>query len=173
MKNKTLMVMVMFALVGFANFAFAGKGMGPGGKGGGMGKGGGCAALQNLSAEDQAKAKAERDAFQKDIEPLRLQIQQKHEDMKAEMTKTDTDEQKAFAIQKEITDLMAQMAQKRLQHQLNMKKINPALGNCFMDGPGPGMGPGMGHGQGKGRGMNPDCPYNKTPAVPSTPTPTL
>jgi Spy/CpxP family protein refolding chaperone len=162
MKNKMLTVMVMFALVGFSTFAFAGKGMGPG-------KGGGCAALKNLSAEDQAKVKAEQDAFLKDTQTLRDQIKQKHDDLKAEMVKTDTDEQKAFAIQKEITDLMTQMAQKRLQHQLNLKKINPALGSCgeFMGGRGPGMGPGAGMGQGKGPGMNPNCPYNNNTNTPA------
>lgn len=158
------MVMVMFALVGFTTFAFAGKGMG-------HGKGGGCAVLKTLSAEDQAKVKAEQDAFLKDTQTLRDQIKQKHEDMKAEMVKTDTDEQKAFAIQKEITDLMAQMAQKRLQHHLNLKKINPALGACggeFMGGPGGGMGYGKGPGQGKGPGMKPNCPFHNNPNAPQS-----
>jgi hypothetical protein len=152
MKSKTMMVMVMFALVGFATFAFAG-GMEHGRSGGWQG----CQAMKNLSADDQAKVKAEQDAFRTDIAPLRQQIQQQYQNLKAEMTKTDTDAQKAVAIQTAISDLMAQMAQKRLQHQLNLKTINPALGNCF-----PG-GPGMGPGHGMGPGMNPNNNTNTPP----------
>ncbi len=153
MKNRILTLMVMVALMGFTTYADAGMGM-KGGKGG-RGKGGGCAAMKTLSAEDQAKVTAERDAFVKDTQALRDQIQQKHLDLKAEIAKADTDVQKASDMVKGITDLVAQIAQKRLQHQLNLKKINPALADCMIGGP--GMGPGHG---GMRRGMgNPSCPY--------------
>ena len=46
--------------------------------------------------------------------------------------------QNAAALQKEISDLQAQIDQKRLTHILEMKKIDPN----FTDGR--GMGPGMG-----------------------------
>ncbi|HAO21483.1 MAG TPA: hypothetical protein DCQ37_14060 [Desulfobacteraceae bacterium] len=155
MKNRILTLMVMVALMGFTTFADAGMGM-KGGPGMGPGKGGGCAAMKTLSAEDQAKVTAERDAFIKDTQALRDQIQQKHLELKAEMAKTDTDVQKASDMVKGITDIVAQLGQKRLQHQLNLKKINPALADCTMGGPG-GMGPGHG---GMGRGMGkPSCPY--------------
>jgi len=152
MKNRILTLMVMVALMGFTTFAVAGMGM-KGGPGMGPGKGGGCAAMKTLSAEDQAKVTAERDAFVKDTQALRDQIQQKHLELKAEVAKTDTDVQKASEMVKGITDVVAQLAQKRLQHQLNLKKINPALADCMIGGP--GMGPGHG---GMGRGMG-NCPY--------------
>ncbi len=152
MKNRILTLMVMVALMGFTTYADAGMGMRNGQ--GGPGKGGGCAAMKTLSAEDQAKVTAERDAFIKDTQALRDQIQQKHLELKAEMAKTDTDVQKASDMVKGITDIVAQLGQKRLQHQLNLKKINPALADCTMDRPGGGMRPGHG---GMGRGMG--CPY--------------
>lgn len=155
MKNRVLTLMVMVALMGFTTFADAGMGMRDGK--GGFGKGGGCAAMKTLSADDQAKVTAERDAFIKDTQTLRDQIQQKHLELKAEVAKTDTDVQKASDMVKAITDLVAQIAQKRLVHQLNLKKINPALADCFMMGGPGGMGAGMGPGHG---GMGPqNCPY--------------
>jgi len=161
MKNRILTLMVMVALMGFTTFADAGMGK-KGGQADCPGKGGGgCAAIKTLSAEDQAKVTAERDAFIKDTQALRDQIQQKHLELKAEIAKTDTDVQKASDMVKGITDIVAQLGQKRLQHQLNLKKINPALADCAMGGPG-GMGPGMGPGHGgMGRGMGGpmNCPY--------------
>ncbi len=167
-----IVITVMAVLIGFGTYSFAGMGMkGNGGQVPPMGKGG-CAAIKNLSAEDQAKVTAERDAFLKDTQALRDQIQQKHLDLKAEMTKTDTDAQKAAAIQKEMTDIMAQMAQKKLQHQLNLKKISPTLADCFMGGD--FMGGGMGHGRGMGRGTGcTDCPNNCPAAGTATTAPAL
>lgn len=146
-KIRMIALVVMVALMGFGTYAFAGKGMKSA-----AGQGGGCAAMQNLSAEDQAKVKAEMDAFFKDTETLRTQIQQKALELKTEMQKTEVDAQKAAAIQTEISALHAQMDQKRLQHHINLSKINPALGSCFkgfMGGPGH-------HG-----GMKPPCADNQ------------
>jgi Spy/CpxP family protein refolding chaperone len=170
MKNRILALVVVMAVIGFTTSAFAGRGM----EHGGFGGHGECAALKNLSADDQQKVKAEQDAFLKDIEPLRQQIQQKHQDLKTELAKTDTDEQKAVAIVTDITNLMAQMGQKRLQHQLNLKKINPALVDCFGGGPGGFMGGPGGYGGFKG-GCGGNCPnFNSTtPTTTTTTTPTM
>lgn len=131
---KVLMVMVIVAVLGFGSHAFAGKGNRPG-KGEGFKN---CPAVKNLSPEDLQKVKAEKQAFHKDADVIKQQIQQKRLDLRTEMRKSSTDAQKASALQKEISDLEAQIGQKRIQYLLNLKKINPALSECIEAGGGKG-----------------------------------
>jgi|GEM_PF-3024784 hypothetical protein len=126
-KFKVMIVMAMVAVLGFGTAAFA--------KGRGDGKGLlNCPAYKSLSAEDQQKVQAEQTAFQTDAKALRDQIKQKHQALKAEMAKAQPDAQAASALQKEISDLKAQAGQKLIQHQINLKNINPALGDCLKKG---------------------------------------
>jgi Spy/CpxP family protein refolding chaperone len=128
-KISVLMAMLMVAMLGFGTSAFAGKGK----RGNGTGLLN-CPAYKSLSAEDQQKVKAEQDAFRTDTKALRDQIKQKHQALKTEMAKAQPDAQAASALQKEISDLKAQAGQKMIQHQLNLKNINPALSDCFKKG---------------------------------------
>jgi Spy/CpxP family protein refolding chaperone len=161
--KKRIIVTIMALTLVFGSYAFAQQGMGRG-PGKGMKGKDGCPILQNLTNEEQQKVADERDAFLKDTETLRQQIRQKHQELKEKIAKADVDQEKAMAIQKELTDLMAQLAQKRLQHQFNLKNINPELGTCFMRAHGMkhgmGMGgPSKGTDRGKGQGMYPNCPF--------------
>lgn len=127
-KFSVLVVMLMVAVLGFGTTAFAGKGKRDG-------KGlVNCPAYKSLSAEDQQKVKAEQDAFRTDTKAIRDQIKQKHQALKAEMAKAQPDASAAAALQKEISDLKAQAGQKWIQHQINLKNINPALSDCLKKG---------------------------------------
>jgi hypothetical protein len=50
------------------------------------------------------------------------------------MAKQNPDAARAGAIQKEISDTKAQLAQKHLEHIFRVRKINPDLGMGFMGG---------------------------------------
>ena len=130
MKNfKLLTAMTIVMVLGFATYSFAA------GKGNRSGRGGewlkNCPAAKNLSNEDRQKVQNEIQAFRNDADSIRQQIRQKRSELKNEMKKPSTDSQKAFALQKEISDLEAQIAQKRVQYLINLKNINPALSECL------------------------------------------
>ncbi len=93
------------------------------------GPGGYCSRYaSSLSEEDLGKANAERRAFFEATRELRQQVYQKDLELRAELAKQSPDAQKAAGIQKEISDLRAEMDQKHLEHRLRMKAINPELG---------------------------------------------
>jgi len=95
----------------------------------GYGPGGYCSRYaSSLSEEDLGKAKAERSAFFEATRELRQQAYQKDLELRAELAKQSPDAQRAAEIQKEISDLRAEMDQRHLEHRLRMKAINPELG---------------------------------------------
>ncbi len=79
-------------------------------------------------------------AFFEKTRQLRQNMFQKRLELAAELARQAPDAQKAGALQKEISGLGSQLAQKRLEFILQIKKINPGLGLGFMGG-----GFGMGH----------------------------
>ena len=101
-----------------------------------------------MSEEDAAKVEKERTAFFEATQELRQAIYQKRLAMKAEMAKTDADAAMLSGLQKEISSLEADFAQKRLSHRLEMKKLLPD----YQAGAGMGRGRGLGRGQGNGGG---------------------
>jgi Spy/CpxP family protein refolding chaperone len=112
----------------------------------------------NLSEEQLQKLDDEREAFFKETEDLRRQIYQKNLELKSELANKTPDANKASEIQKELSDLKAQFAEKRLQHILKMKAAFPESEMGYMgfdDMPGPGM---MGP-WGYRRGGEPPCFY--------------
>jgi hypothetical protein len=159
--SKIIIVVTIIGLVGYAATSFAGRGQGWGkGWGGGYCDGPGSGWAQkgyggpgypgNMSDEQIEKLNVERQAFFNDTSDLRQSIYQKQLELRSEMAKNEVDENKALSLQKEISDLKGQMAQKRIQHRIRMQKENPD----FFSGRGYGYGSrGMGHGfHGKGMG---------------------
>lgn len=156
MKKRLVSKIAIISLITFIGLggpalAYRGWGSGdcPGGGPGGKHKGGGYGYSANLSDEDVEKLNSERQAFFKQTQDLRNEIRAKELALRAELAKKSPDAEKAAGIQKELSDLRAQFDQKRLEHQIRMKEINPNAGAGFCDGKGKRGGRG-GHGRGPG-----------------------
>ena len=149
MRNlKTVIIAVAsVALIGFAINVFAHGGMGWGGGWGHHGPGwhhrGGYGPDYDdqLSKEDQKQFEQQREAFLKDTQDLRANLFDKERELQNELAKDDPDADKASNLQKEISELQAQLDQKRIDHMVEMRKSNPNMSRGFMRG-----GPMMGYG---------------------------
>ena len=163
--SKVILILTVIAIAGFGAYAFADWGMGYdrhglGMYGGGMGYGG-QGYMGNLSADEIGVLDQERAAFFKATKDLRQDIYAKELELRSELAKQNPDARNMADLQKEISELEAQLDQKRVEHVIKMKKINPDAGRGFMgrgnmrDGMmGPGMmGPGMMGGGMMGPGM--------------------
>jgi zinc resistance-associated protein len=175
---KKILMVTLIVVMGFYGRAFAHSGMGYGHHYGwgypmtqmhSRGYGGsGCGYWGELSEDQIQKLYKEHAAFFEATKDLRGRLYQKRLELRSELAKENPDTNKADALQKEISELKAEFDQKRLNHFLNMKKINPDIGRGFggrygMMGPGMmyggrmgpwTMGPGMmGPGYGMGPGM--------------------
>ena len=109
----------------------------------------------NLTDEQRTKLDAERQAFFEATKTQRQDLYAKHLELRAEMAKRSPDMKKASGLQKEVSDLQANLDQKRLTHVMKMREIAPdaGMGMGFHKGD-RGM-RGHGHGQGHGMGYGP------------------
>ena len=162
--KKILIGLAIVSMVVVGTHAFAGWGMGgyghgrhhesygPGGHRGGYGSYGGYNAPSGMSQEDWKKMDEARQAFFKDTESLRRDINEKQLALQSELAKETPDKAKASEIQKGLSDLEAQFDQKRLDNMIKMRDIAPYAGRGYMRGGpmmgGPGGGPMMGRGRG-------------------------
>lgn len=160
---KVMMILVIAAVLGIGVTSFAGWGrgywgggyhmgsypMGPGygmmhrGWDGGPGEYGPPGYPGDLNDEQIARLDKERQDFYEATADLREALYQKELELRSELAKTEPDVQKAAGLQKEISALESQLDQKRLDHQIKMRKEFPASGYR-----GYGYGP-----RGMGRGM--------------------
>ena len=191
--SRTLLVITVITLTGMGTAALAGwGGMGYGhhgpthhGRGHHHGHGWKCGSdwdpgyMGSLSDEDIKAMQKERNAFFEATQDLRQDIYQKNLELRSELAKRDPDAKKAAKLQKEISKLEAEFDQKRLDHRMKMRKINPRAGRGFMGsrpmGPyggygcpnyptsGQYMGPGRGYGM--GRGMGPQSGHERGPGM--------
>jgi zinc resistance-associated protein len=167
MKRIMTVCAVILVVTALALPAFArgpGWGGGPGGRGGqGYGPGYGCPGYgygawdQNLTEEQKTQLSNLQKKFFDSTAQLRNQLWTKRGELQTLMSSPNPDAEKARALQKELSDLQAKMAQERISFKLEEQKINPDARFRGM-GRGPGMGgPGMmggrGDGMGYGRGM--------------------
>jgi Spy/CpxP family protein refolding chaperone len=114
---------------GHQGWMHPGEGMHQGGYGGpGYGYPG------NLSEEEIAALDKERKDFFESTEDIRRDIYSKQLGLRSELAKNDSDTQKAMKLQKEISGLEAKLDQKRIDHMIKMKKLNPDVGREFMGG---------------------------------------
>ncbi len=134
--SKVIVILTVIAIAGFGAYAFADWGMGYDRYGMGMyGRGtgyGGPGYMGNLSADEIGALDHERTAFFKATEDLRQDIYAKELELRSELAKQNPDTQKATKLQKEISELVAQLDRKRVEHVVKMKKINPDAGRGFM-----------------------------------------
>ena len=150
--KKILAGIATTALIGMAGLAFAhggwGNGYADGGYGHMMGRGyghmmggGGFGHMgpgfhmfadndrgfAGLTDEQQEKLTESRDAFFRATEALRNDVYQKRGELSRELNRDNPNAGKVEALQKELSGLEGQFDQKRLAHQLELKKIAPEL----------------------------------------------
>ena len=153
--NKTLVMITIVAIIGFGTYAFAGWGMGYGHHGGRhygpgwhhegwSGPGGYGPMMGDWSDSEIDKFENERNTFFRATENLRQELDAKGLELETELYKENPDTQKAANLQKEISNLEAKLEQKRIDHMVKMRKINPNAGRGFT-----GRGP-MGYGSANG-----------------------
>ena len=163
---KSVLILSTIVFLGFTVPASADGGMGYGHQGW-MHQGWaspGFDAWSNLSEEEFKKLYEERNVFFEETKKLRQRLYAKELDLRSILARENPDAQKAARLQKEISELEAQLDQKRLGHLIKMRKISPYAGRGFMGhhgmmgpgmmGPGGGMGPGMMGSRGYGGGRN-------------------
>ena len=150
------MGLVATAYAGWGGGSYGHMGGGYGHMGGGghhMGWGGpGYGGFYRDMTDEQRQAmEQERQAFLKNTNQLRQNLYAKGLELRSELAKETADPNKASDIQKDISKLEAELDQKRLDHVIKMRKINPNAGRGYMMG-GRGRGGMMGYGPGAGRG---------------------
>ena len=132
--NKLVIVLTVVAILGFVTNAFAQRGAGCFSEGfAKQGSGQNKSSMNNFCmdklSEEQFKAMNEqRKAFFNATEDLRQGLYEKEAELMSVLAQKKPDAEKAKAIQKEISALEATMNQKRLDHIIKMKKINPYCG---------------------------------------------
>jgi Spy/CpxP family protein refolding chaperone len=161
--KKIIVAVFVLTLVASSGFAMAqgwgkGEGMGPGHHG----PGGWTSAL-NLSPEQNLKMQELRESHFKETIPLRNEIMSKRLELRTLWAKTNPDEAKILAKQKEVNALMGQLQEKATKHRLEMRqiltpeqraKLGTFPGRRGGFGPRPGMRGEFGLGMGMGQG---DC----------------
>ena len=153
--RNVVIAIVVFALLALGVNAFAHRGMGWGGGGGHHGPGwhhrGGYGPCTNegpgsmMNKEEYTQLEEKRAAFLEETRDIRASLVEKGQALHSELAKDQPDADKASLLQKEISDLQGQFDQKRIDHILEMRKLNPKAGRGFKRG-GPMMGKGFGRG---------------------------
>ena len=88
----------------------------------------------NLNEQEIKAWDEQRFAFLKDTENLRRDLYAKELELRSELIKDNPDATKAGALQKDISDLESKLDQKRIDHMINMRKLNSNAGREFMGG---------------------------------------
>jgi Spy/CpxP family protein refolding chaperone len=84
----------------------------------------------NLSRADQEKIETAREEFFKDTQALRDKMYKTQSALYAELAQKEPNAKKAANLQKELSSLQAQFAQKRIVFQLKMRKLLPQWGGA-------------------------------------------
>jgi Spy/CpxP family protein refolding chaperone len=123
----------------------------------------------NLTQDQSTKINRLRQSFWKDTADFNTRIDQKQLELNSLLLEPNPDSQKVTKLQKEISGLQSQFDEKRINYQLESRKIltpeqiaqlppgcTLGFGN-LMGGSSPGYGCGIGAGYGVGRGMGYGC----------------
>jgi len=119
---------------------------------------------ENLTQEQRSQLDKLSQKFHDETAQIRNEIRSKSAELNTLLTSPNPDAEKAKALQKEISDLKAKLAQKRIDFRLEACKIAPELrfGRGYGRGYGShmrGYGPGMGYGGHMG-GYGPGACWN-------------
>jgi zinc resistance-associated protein len=142
--RNVIITIALFAVLGIGINAFAHNGMGWGHHRGGMQNQEGCPRTNGdqMSTEAYQEFEQKREAFFNDTQELRDSLFEKERELQSELAKDEPDVAQASQLQKEISDLRSQFDQKRIEHMVEMRKLNPNTGRGFKSG-----GPRMGYGK--------------------------
>ena len=142
-RNKRLLAVIFIAVLGLAATATAdcGQGRGHGER----------RCLKNLSDGDIKKLEQERNAFFTSTKELRRELYRKDLALKMELAKKVPDPKAARKLQKEISEMETIFDQKRIDHILKMKAINPDCRSGLKKFRGKGPDRGMCYGRRDGR----------------------
>lgn len=88
----------------------------------------------DLKDEDIKALEEERFDFLKTTESIRQNLYSKELELRSELYKDKPDASKAGALQKKISDLESKLDQKRIEHMIKMRKLNPNAGRGLMMG---------------------------------------
>ena len=94
-----------------------------------------------MSKEEYKQWEQKREAFFTETQDLRANLYEKERELQNELTRSEPDAAKASGLQKEISELQSKLDQKRIDHMIEMRKLNPNAGSGFIAG-----GPMMGYG---------------------------
>jgi zinc resistance-associated protein len=109
----------------------------------------------NVTPEQRTQLDQVYQKFTNETAPLRNSIWSKLGELRTLLNTSKADPEKVMALQKEISDLKAKLAQKRVELELEARKIAPEAGYAGRYGRGYGHHMGYGHmGYGAGRCWN-------------------
>jgi Spy/CpxP family protein refolding chaperone len=94
-----------------------------------------------MSKEEYKQWEQKREAFFTETQDLRANLYEKERELQNELTKSEPDAAKASGLQKEISELQSKLDQKRIDHMIEMRKLNSNAGRGFSGG-----GPMLGYG---------------------------
>jgi Spy/CpxP family protein refolding chaperone len=122
MKTKVAFSALIILLVS-ATMAMAGQGDRFKRHGRGFGMGPDAFSELNLTQEQTAKIQALRDAFRKDMIPVRAELVRKRAELKLMWMQTELDANKIRALQKEVHDIKGRLQEKLTDHKLEIYNI--------------------------------------------------
>ena len=107
---------------------------------------------ENLTEEQRSQLDGLHQRFYDETAQLRNEIWSKKAELNTVLNSSNPDAEKARALQKEISDLKAKMAEKKINFELEVRKIAPEIRSGRGYGRGyrshmRGYGPGMGYGR--------------------------
>ncbi len=94
-----------------------------------------------MSKEEYKQWEQQREAFFTETQDMRANLYEKERELQNELAKSEPDAAKASGLQKEISELQSKLDQKRIDHMVEMRKLNPNAGRGFSGG-----GPMLGYG---------------------------
>lgn len=140
MKKKSIIGLgLVLAVALMTTVAFAG-GMG---RGFGTGFGYGYPAIPNLTAEQSSKIQALQKAYLDETAPLQQDLLKKKTELRSLWLSPTPDQAKISALQKEILNLQAKIADKATNLRFEIRKVLTPEQQAQMAAFGPGMGRGM------------------------------
>jgi Spy/CpxP family protein refolding chaperone len=94
-----------------------------------------------MTKEEYKQWEQQREAFFTETQDMRANLYERELELQNELAKSEPDASKASGLQKEISELHSKLDQKRIDHMIEMRKLNPNAGSGFIAG-GPMMGSG-------------------------------